>query len=135
MDKQTTTTGLSCRLAGINLPSPDPQRMADFYQAVLGARIVNDEAHGGPHRIEIGFGDNNGSTPWITVNHDGDFQPPSGHACQGFEFRVADADAQYQRIQALGIEIEEPPKDLPWGYRYFHLKDPDGNGIDIVAAH
>ena len=61
------------------------------------------------------------------------FKPQIFNACQGFEFRVADADAEYERICALSIEVKEPPKDLPWGYRFFHIKDPDGNGIDIVA--
>lgn len=134
MDKRTPTPGFSYRLAGINLPSPHPQRIANFYQAVLGARIVNDPAHGGPHRIEIWFGASSENTPWITVNRDEDFQSPSTRTCQGFEFRVTDADAEYRRIKALGVEIQEPPQDLPWGYRYFHLKDPDGNGIDIVAT-
>jgi uncharacterized glyoxalase superfamily protein PhnB len=108
--------------------------MADFYQAVLGARIVNDLAHGGPHRIEIWFGESHEGTPCITVHLDADFQAPASRTCQGFEFRVGDVDAEYQRIRTLGVEIQEPPKDLPWGYRYFHLKDPDGNGIDVVAA-
>jgi predicted enzyme related to lactoylglutathione lyase len=108
--------------------------MADFYQSVLGARIVNDDAHGGPHRIEIWFGESREGTPWITVHRDADFQAPASRTFQGFELRVADADAEYQRIKALGIEIQQPPQDLPWGYRYFHLVDPDGNGIDLVAA-
>ena len=59
--------------------------------------------------------------------------PQTFNACQGFEFRVADADEEYKRIQGLGVEVKEPPQDLPWGYRYFHIKDPEGNGIDIVA--
>ena len=52
----------------------------------------------------------------------------------GFEFRVADADAEYERIREMDVEIKYPPKDVPWGYRYFGIKDPDGNTIDLVAA-
>lgn len=55
------------------------------------------------------------------------------NTCQGFEFRVLDIDAEYKRICDLGIAVEEPPKEVPWGYRFFHIKDPAGNGIDIVA--
>ncbi|MDP0497150.1 MAG: VOC family protein [Verrucomicrobiota bacterium JB024] len=134
MDKRIPTASFSYRLAGFNLPSPNPERMADFYQSVLGARIVNDDAHGGPHRIEIWFGESREGAPWITVHQDAAFLPPTARTCQGFEFRVADVDAEYRRIRALGIEMQEPPTDLPWGFRYFHLVDPDGNGIDIVAA-
>jgi uncharacterized glyoxalase superfamily protein PhnB len=58
--------------------------------------------------------------------------PQTYNTCQGFEFRVDNVDAEYERLCALGIEIKEAPQDLSWGYRFFHIKDPDGNGIDIV---
>ena len=132
MDDFTKSTGFTRKMVGINIVSSDPKRIADFYKSVLGADIC--EEHGGPHRIEIWFGERNENTTWITVNYDEGFKPQTFNTCQGFEFRVADAVAEYKRIKALGIEIKEPPKDLPWGCRYFNIKDPDGNGIDIVQA-
>lgn len=130
----TQTTGFSHQLVGINIVSANPKRLADFYKEVLGARIVNDKEHGGPNRIEIWFGERNEHTTWITANYDEGFQLQTYNTCQGFELRVADADAEYNRIKALGVEVKMPPQDLPWGYRYFNIKDPDGNGIDIVQA-
>lgn len=126
------TTGFSKKLVCINIVSPDPKRLADFYQNILGADI--NEEYGGPHRIEIWFGERNENTTCIVVNYDENFTPQTVNACQGFEFRVADADAEYKRIRDLGVEVKELPKDLPWGYRFFNIKDPDGNGIDIVQA-
>ena len=117
----------------INIVSADPERLANFYENVLGADITRCEMHGYPHRIEMWFGPRSDSTVCIVANYDEGFKPQIFNACQGFEFRVADADAEYERICALGIEVKEQPKDLPWGYRFFHIKDPDGNGIDIVA--
>ncbi|MGI5899778.1 MAG: AraC family transcriptional regulator [Christensenellales bacterium] len=134
LDDFTKTTGFSLKFVGTNIVSSNPQRLADFYKDVLGAFIVNDKEHGGPHRIEIWFGERNENTTWITVNYDEGFKPQVYNTCQGFEFRVADADAEYKRIVELGVEVKEPPQDLPWGYRYFNIKDPDGNGIDIVQA-
>jgi len=134
LDDFAKTTGFSRKFVGINIVSSNPQRLADFYKEVLGAYIVNDKEHGGPHRIEIWFGERNENTTWITANYDEGFKPQTYNTCQGFEFRVADADAEYKRIRELGVEVKEPPRDLPWGYRYFNIKDPDGNGIDIVAA-
>jgi|GEM_PF-1049370 len=134
LDDFTKTTGFTRKLVGINIVSSNPRRTADFYEAVLGAYIVDDKEHGGPHRIEIWFGERNENTTCITVNYDEGFKQQAYNTCQGFEFRVADADAEYVRIKGLGIEIQEPPQDLPWGYRYFHVKDPEGNGIDIVQA-
>jgi predicted enzyme related to lactoylglutathione lyase len=128
----TETTGFSRKLVCINIVSSDPKRLADFYRDVLGADVNED--HGGPHRIEIWFGERSESTACIVVNYDEGFTPQTFNACQGFEFRVTDADMEYKRIQDLGIEINEPPKNVPWGYRFFNIKDPDGNGIDIVQA-
>jgi uncharacterized glyoxalase superfamily protein PhnB len=53
-------------------------------------------------------------------------------ACQGFELIVDNADAECERIKAMGVEIIKTPQNVPWGYRFFSIKDPDGNGIDIV---
>ncbi|MDR3310467.1 MAG: VOC family protein [Oscillospiraceae bacterium] len=118
-------------LVAVNIVSSDPERTADFYRDVLGAVIIEDR--GGPDRIEIRFGDPGDDSVFIVVNRDEGFAPQPFNACQGFEFRVADVDAEYARITALGVEVKEPPKSLPWGYRFFHIKDPDGNGVDITA--
>jgi len=120
------------KLICINVPTPDTKRFSEFYQKVLGANI--DESHGGPNRIEIWFGDKNERTVCIVASQDDKYEKSETTACQGFEFAVQNANEEYERILSLGIEIKESPKDLPWGYRYFNIKDPDGNGIDIVQA-
>ena len=123
-----TSNKQSNNLVLINIVSADPKKLAEFYRDILGAEI--EENRGGPHRIEIRFGPND---VCIVANYDEGFKPQTYNACQGFEFRVADADAEYKRICGLGIEVKEPPKEVPWGFRFFNIKDPDGNGIDIVA--
>jgi len=116
----------------INIVSAEPKKLADFYENVLGADITRCELHGYPQRIEMWFAPRSDNTVCIVANEDKEFKPQTYNACQGFEFRVADADTEYERICTIGIEVKEPPKDLPYGYRFFHIKDPDGNGIDIV---
>ena len=118
------------KLVSINLPTPNAKKLADFYHKVLGANI--DDSHGGPTRIEIWFGDTGEKTIFITALQDAEYERPATEVCQGFEFSVRDVDKEYTRILDLGIEIKERPQDLPWGYRFFHIEDPDGNGIDIV---
>lgn len=119
---------LSC----INIPTPNARKLADFYHNVLGANV--DDSHGGPNRIEIWFGDKDERTCFIVATQDKAYKKPVTTACQGFEFAVQDVNAEYERIRALGVEVKESPKDLPWGHRFFNIKDPDGNGIDIVQA-
>jgi catechol 2,3-dioxygenase-like lactoylglutathione lyase family enzyme len=133
----TKATGFSRKFVGVNIVSSNPKRLADFYKEVLGADIVNDKEHGGPNRIEIWFGERNENTTCITVNYDEGFKPQTFNGCayHGFEFRVEDVDAEHERISGLGVEVKYLPKDTPWGYRYFGIKDPDGNTIDIVAAN
>jgi len=133
----TKTTGFSRKFVNLNIVSSDPKRLADFYKEVLGAYIVDDKEHGGPNRIEIWFGEMNENTTCISVNYDEGFKPQTFNGCvyYGFELRVADADAEYDRIRGLDVEVKGPPTDLPYGYRYFGIKDPDGNTIDIVAAN
>lgn len=118
------------KLVGVNLVTVDPVRLAGFYRDVLGAEL--EESHGGPDRIEIWFGPKGEDTACIVANRDPGFVPRAYGACQGFELRVEDVDTLYARVCAAGIQPENPPGDLPWGYRYFHIKDPDGNGIDLV---
>ena len=47
-------------------------------------------------------------------------------------FRVDDADAQHQALQAQGL-MPESPKNGPWGERFFHLSDPDGHELSFAA--
>ncbi len=126
----TEKTGFTRKLVLVNIVSVNPVRLADFYHDILGAAINSD--HGGPNRIEIWFGEQDEHSVCIAVNYQKDYIAAKTTTCQGFEFRVANADAEYQRMLKLGVKIDKGPQDLPWGYRYFNIKDPDGNGIDIV---
>lgn len=128
----TATTGFTRKLVLINIVSANPVRLGDFYRDILEANIVDDR--GGPNRIEIWFGERDENAVCIAVNYQEDYIPAKTTTCQGFEFRVANADAEYRRMLNMGIKIEREPQNLPWGYRYFNIKDPDGNGIDIVQA-
>ena len=47
-------------------------------------------------------------------------------------FHVSDVDAAYRRALEVGIEPEFPPRDAPWGERYFHLTDPDGHELSFA---
>jgi catechol 2,3-dioxygenase-like lactoylglutathione lyase family enzyme len=49
-----------------------------------------------------------------------------------FAVDVDDVDAQYQRLTAMGVPIEAPMRDEPWGDRHFVVVDPNGIGVDVV---
>lgn len=58
-----------------------------------------------------------------------------------FRFLVDAVDALYREFQAhaevhLSAAQASPyaaPRDTPWGTREFHLRDPDGNGLQFYA--
>jgi uncharacterized glyoxalase superfamily protein PhnB len=46
-------------------------------------------------------------------------------------FRVDDVDEHYRALQAHGLQAE-PPRDAPWGERFFQLIDPDGHELSFA---
>lgn len=45
---------------------------------------------------------------------------------------VPDVDGLLERVTELGGTVEGPPNDMPWGQRVAHVKDPDGNAINLT---
>lgn len=49
------------------------------------------------------------------------------------EFRVADADREYNRLQGMVTDWVKPPTTQPWGTRSVYFRDPDGNLVDLFV--
>lgn len=49
------------------------------------------------------------------------------------EFEVDDVDREFERLQAMNIEIVKPPTTQPWGRRSVWFRDPDGNIVNFYA--
>ena len=49
------------------------------------------------------------------------------------EFKVADVDAEYQRLQPLVKTWVKPPTTQPWGTRSIYFRDPDENLVDFYT--
>ena len=47
-------------------------------------------------------------------------------------FWVDDVDAMHVRAVAAGALPSTSPADAPWGERYFHVDDPDGNELSFA---
>jgi len=61
---------------------------------------------------------------------------PQGHQHQNetiLDFMAADADAEYQRISALGVAWVMPPATQPWGNRSMIFRDPGGNLVNVFS--
>lgn len=47
-----------------------------------------------------------------------------------YRFVVEDVDDLHAEFRARGLPVK-PVFDSPWGTREFHLRDPDGNGLQF----
>ncbi|MCX4425930.1 VOC family protein [Streptomyces mirabilis] len=45
---------------------------------------------------------------------------------------VDDVDETLARVEALGGSVSGGPNDMPWGQRVGHIKDPDGNPVNLT---
>ena len=49
------------------------------------------------------------------------------------DFMASDADAEYRRIEALGVDWVLRPVTQPWGSRSMIFKDPEGNLVNVFS--
>jgi predicted enzyme related to lactoylglutathione lyase len=47
---------------------------------------------------------------------------------------VQDADALLDRVEPLGGTALGAANDMPWGQRVAHIRDPDGNTVNLTQA-
>jgi catechol 2,3-dioxygenase-like lactoylglutathione lyase family enzyme len=49
-------------------------------------------------------------------------------------FEVDDLYAYCQRLDAEGIELDQAPKQMEWGWHHAYLRDPDGHELGLYHA-
>ena len=49
------------------------------------------------------------------------------------EFRVADVDATYRKLERAGVPFDFAPEDKPWGLRACGTRDPEGYPVWISS--
>jgi len=119
-------------LAQSRLVTDDVQKLAGFYAGLLGVPVTLNEYYvevpAGP--VTIGFSRRTFTeyrlAPECCVRS-------ARRRDSILDFQVADADAEYERIAALGATVVMPPTTQPWGSRATIFTDPDGNLINVFA--
>ena len=112
------------------LITPNVPALVDFYTGVLGADAEGDDTHAqlrtqGAGLAIFSVAGMEGMAP-------GSMQG-AGYGGVTLMFQVDDVDAEYARLQALGVEFVMRPRTHPWGARSFWFRDPDGNVVDFYA--
>jgi catechol 2,3-dioxygenase-like lactoylglutathione lyase family enzyme len=49
-------------------------------------------------------------------------------------FEAASLDALCKRLAKAGVAFDQPPRDMPWGWRHAYLRDPDGHELSLFDA-
>ena len=114
-----------------NILCESPDRSAAFYERLLGMRRHADfgwfviMTHDSMPALEFGLL----SRTHETVPKDVAATP----AGVIMTFVVDDVQIVYETAMGAGVEIIQPPTDLPYGQRRLLLRDPDGTVVDVSS--
>ena len=105
----------------------DLDRLLAFYTELLGAReLVRFPDDGPVFYVGLALGDSE-----LGLSSDAGVQPGSpGRVLLSIE--VPDVDALLPKVAGLGGEATSGANDMPWGQRVAHIKDPDGNVVNLT---
>lgn len=107
------------KIGEVCLYTEDVIGLADFYKALL---RVNNDSDDDVHQFILA------EETALTIHNDGVARAENGqNIC--LAFTVDDVEAEYERLQALGAEIIEPPTLRPWGAKNLIFTDPAGNRV------
>jgi catechol 2,3-dioxygenase-like lactoylglutathione lyase family enzyme len=105
----------------IHLNVPDPAAGASWYEKHFGGRRITEA----PNRLMFG------STRFMFLRSD-TAKPSAGSAIDHVGFSVADLDATMKELEAAGVKITTPTRDVPGLFKLAFVEDPWGTRIEVV---
>lgn len=107
------------------------QQSKDFYTHLFGFGVIYEGEGGWVVLLALGNSELGFMKP-DQPSQAAIFRPAFDGRGVWIAVNVEDAQAQYERIQTLGVPIEADLRDEPWGDRHFVVVDPNGIGVDVV---
>lgn len=117
----------------------DVEQLAAFYARLIGVPVTLNEYYvevpAGP--MSVGFSkrrytEYHRNSPAVATNGAGESVQDRRPEVV-LDFLVEDADAEYERIKALGVEWVLLPITQPWGNRSMIFRDPEGNLVNVFS--
>jgi predicted enzyme related to lactoylglutathione lyase len=109
--------------------TPDVERLRAFYAGLLGAEVAQRVPESGDvFYLELRV---DGFRLGLTQVSDAVPGEP-GRVLLSVD--VPDVEALLPRVAELGGRRTGGPTDMPWDQRVAHLRDPDGNAINLTQA-
>ena len=110
-------------IGGLFFRAEDPKALARWYAEHLGVDEV-------PRSYEDAcWQQQAGATVFAPFDRKSDYLGPSQQQWM-INFRVADLNAMVAQLEQAGIPVDVANEDYPNG-RFAHLKDPEGNPIEL----
>ena len=111
----------------------DVKRLVAFYEMATGIKLTlytEDFAELVTEAGTLAIG----STRTLQLFGGDHVASPAANRTAIIEFRVADVDAEYRRLDGL-IEgaLVQAPTTMPWGNRSLLFRDPDGNLVNFFT--
>ncbi|MDF2234619.1 VOC family protein [Albimonas sp. CAU 1670] len=111
-----------------NLAHPDPAAGRAFWQELLGLEPIMDlgwiVTWAPPAHL-----DEPEQRPQLSIAAEGG----GGAPIPDLSIEVDDLDVVHARALAMGLTIERPLTDEPWGVRRFFLREPGGRLVNILS--
>jgi|GEM_PF-360972 len=114
-------------LRAVVVDAADPQRLADFWQAVLGVGVVETA----PDWIQLAPDRGGAFMAFEPAAPGHDPGPPSSGFRTRPDIEVDDMDVAKARIEALGGHLVEVIHARP-GESHYRMADPEGNEFTVV---
>ncbi len=107
----------------------DVSRSLDFYEKKLGFVRIEGDGQQGYARLRAP----DGEATLGLHRAGGDAAPPWRDGIRLY-LEFEDLDAMCHRLEDEGVVFDQPPRDMPWGWRHAYLKDPDGHELSLYWA-
>jgi predicted enzyme related to lactoylglutathione lyase len=107
----------------------DLDRLLTFYSGLFGAHEVMRFPDDGPaFYVGLRLGDSE-----LGLSSDADVSPGDpGRMLLSID--VPEVDVLLPRVDGLGGTATSGASDMPWGQRVAHIKDPDGNVVNLTQT-
>ncbi|HLQ62814.1 MAG TPA: VOC family protein [Candidatus Acidoferrales bacterium] len=116
------------RLNHVLLYVTDVQQGLEFYEGKLGFR-----------RVEVGLPDYarvrapEGDATIGLHRVSSQPRPPWNEGVRLY-LELDDLDEVCRELAKRGVEFEQMPEDMPWGWRHAYLRDPEGHLLSLYRA-
>jgi catechol 2,3-dioxygenase-like lactoylglutathione lyase family enzyme len=113
----------------VHLAAPDPEKTREWYIRHMGGKPSDDDGNVVPP-------DKAGRVAFdritFIVQKAPTAQPSSGSVIDNIGFSFADLDAKMKELEAAGIKVDAPVREMPGLWKHAVIEDPWGVTIELV---